>query len=77
MRPRPVLLAIAAIAGGVATLDAEPAHAQCSVFSRHPCVPGIMTALDGCTPLRFTAGLGGAVAGRPIAIRYVDNRNAE
>jgi hypothetical protein len=37
----------------------------------------IMTALDRCTPLRFTAGLGGAVGGRPIAIRYVDNRNAE
>jgi hypothetical protein len=208
MRPRPVLLAIAAIAGSLATLDAEPAHAQCSVFSRHPCVPGvnsvlahpcmpasvfnrhpcvpealypfsedlrltivsavpdskierpdaaadpdgqpieadaehridtiremfaalracwipppqqearpgmqmsvrlsfkrsgqmvgaprvtyaspdappesrstyrdaIMAALDRCMPLRFTAGLGGAVAGRPIAIRYVDNRKAE
>jgi hypothetical protein len=37
----------------------------------------IMTALERCTPLRFTPGLGGAVAGRPIAIRYVDNRNAQ
>jgi hypothetical protein len=26
-------------------------------------------------PLKFTAGLGGALAGRPIAIRYVDNRD--
>jgi hypothetical protein len=26
-------------------------------------------------PLNFTGGLGGAVAGRPIAIRYVDNRD--
>jgi len=37
----------------------------------------IMTALERCTPLRFTPGLGGAIAGRPIAIRYVDNRNAQ
>jgi hypothetical protein len=36
----------------------------------------ILTALERCTPLPFTAGLGGAIAGRPIAIRYVDNRDA-
>jgi hypothetical protein len=197
MRPIPVLLAIAALAGGVEAIGAGPADAQCSVFSRHPCVPNvcsvfsrhpcvpepvypfsedlrltivtpasdqknespdaaagsdtvgkadgehrldtirdvydalracwvpppqdearpgmqmsvrlsfkrsgqmigalrvtyaspdappesrstyrdaIMAALDRCMPLRFTAGLGGAVAGRPIAIRYVDNRKAE
>ena len=35
----------------------------------------INASLDGCTPLKFTGGLGGALAGRPIAIRYVDNRN--
>jgi hypothetical protein len=34
----------------------------------------VTAALDRCTPLRFTKGLGGAVAGRPIAIRFVDNR---
>ena len=34
----------------------------------------INTSLDACVPLRFSDGLGGAVAGRPIAIRYVDNR---
>ncbi len=34
----------------------------------------ITAALERCTPLPFTTGLGGAVAGRPIAIRYVDNR---
>jgi hypothetical protein len=34
----------------------------------------IMAALDRCTPMPFSAGLGGAIAGRPIAIRYVDNR---
>jgi hypothetical protein len=32
-------------------------------------------SLDACAPFKFSDGLGGAVAGRPIAIRYVDNRN--
>ena len=35
----------------------------------------INASLGGCVPLRFTGGLGGALAGRPIAIRYVDNRD--
>jgi hypothetical protein len=34
----------------------------------------ITAALERCTPMPFTTGLGGAVAGRPIAIRFVDNR---
>jgi hypothetical protein len=34
----------------------------------------INASLDACKPLKFTDGLGGALAGRPIAIRYVDNR---
>jgi hypothetical protein len=34
----------------------------------------ITASLDACVPLKFTAGLGGALAGRPIMIRYVDNR---
>jgi hypothetical protein len=34
----------------------------------------INASLDACLPLKFTSGLGGALAGRPIAIRYVDNR---
>jgi hypothetical protein len=34
----------------------------------------INTSLNACLPLKFTSGLGGALAGRPIAIRYVDNR---
>ena len=34
----------------------------------------IKAALDRCTPLPLSNGLGGAVAGRPIAIRFVDNR---
>src|SRR5437762_4858621 len=35
----------------------------------------INASLDSCLPLKFTGGLGGALAGRPIAIRYVDNRD--
>ena len=35
----------------------------------------INASLDACVPLKFTGGLGGALAGRPIAIRYVDNRD--
>jgi hypothetical protein len=35
----------------------------------------ISRALDRCTPMPFSAGMGGAIAGRPIAIRYVDNRS--
>jgi len=34
----------------------------------------IAASLDACMPLKFSGGLGGAIAGRPIAIRYVDNR---
>ena len=34
----------------------------------------INASLEACVPLKFTGGLGGALAGRPIAIRYVDNR---
>ena len=35
----------------------------------------INASLDACLPLKFTKGLGGALAGRPIMIRYVDNRD--
>jgi hypothetical protein len=34
----------------------------------------INSSLGACLPLKFTHGLAGAVVGRPIAIRYVDNR---
>jgi hypothetical protein len=33
--------------------------------------------LNRCTPLNFTAALGGAVAARPIAVRFVDERTIE
>jgi hypothetical protein len=34
----------------------------------------VVAALHRCTPLAFSQGLGGALAGRPFAIRFVDNR---
>jgi hypothetical protein len=37
----------------------------------------ITEALARCTPMPFSTGLGGAVAGRPINIRYVDNRKPQ
>lgn len=37
----------------------------------------ITAALERCTPMPFTSGLGGAIAGRPIAIRFIDNRSIE
>src|SRR5882757_4408531 len=37
----------------------------------------INASLNACAPLKFTGGLGGALAGRPIAIRYVDNRELQ
>ena len=43
--------------------------------TRETYLHAIMAALERCTPLHFSAGLGGAVAGRPIAIRFVDNRD--
>jgi hypothetical protein len=37
----------------------------------------IDAALKRCTPLHFSGGMAGAVAGRPIAIRFVDERNID
>ena len=37
----------------------------------------INASLSGCEPFKFTAGPGDAIAGRPIMIRYVDNRDLE
>jgi hypothetical protein len=42
--------------------------------TRDTYLKAINASLDACMPLKFTGGLGGALAGRPIAIRYVDNR---
>jgi hypothetical protein len=45
-----------------------------SADTRATYLKAINASLDACVPLSFTGGLGGALAGRPIAIRYVDNR---
>ena len=37
----------------------------------------VNAALKRCAPLHFSDGMGGAVAGRPIAIRFVDNRTID
>jgi hypothetical protein len=46
-----------------------------SADARATYLKAINASLDACVPLKFTGGLGGALAGRPIAIRYVDNRD--
>lgn len=35
----------------------------------------VSAALKRCVPLHFTPGLGGALAGRPIAVRFVEARD--
>jgi hypothetical protein len=50
------------------------ATAGVSADVRDTYLKAINTSLDACVPLKFTGALGGALAGRPIAIRYVDNR---
>jgi hypothetical protein len=34
----------------------------------------VVDSLNRCTPLPLSAGLGGAIAGRPLSIRFIDNR---
>jgi hypothetical protein len=53
------------------------ATAGVSTDTRATYFKAITTSLDACMPLKLTSGLGGAIAGRPIAIRYVDNRELE
>jgi hypothetical protein len=50
------------------------ATAGVAADTRATYLKAINASLDACMPLKFTGGLGGALAGRPIAIRYVDNR---
>jgi hypothetical protein len=50
------------------------ATAGVSADTRATYLKAINGSLDACLPLKFTDGLGGALAGRPIAIRYVDDR---
>jgi hypothetical protein len=37
----------------------------------------VTASLARCTPIPLSKGLGGAIAGRPIAIRFVDNRTRQ
>jgi hypothetical protein len=53
------------------------ATAGVSADTRATYLKAINDSLGACMPLKFTGGLGGALAGRPIAIRYVDNRELE
>ena len=46
-----------------------------SADTRTAYLKAINSSLDSCLPFKFSASLGGAIAGRPIAIRYVDNRD--
>jgi hypothetical protein len=58
----------------IATPRVTFATAGIPADTRATYLKAITSSLDGCLPLKFTDGLGGALAGRPIAIRYVDNR---
>jgi hypothetical protein len=51
------------------------ATAGVSADVRDTYLKAINASLDACVPLKFTGALGGALAGRPIAIWYVDNRD--
>jgi hypothetical protein len=50
------------------------ATAGVPVDVRDTYLKAINSSLHACVPLKFTDSLGGALAGRPIMIRYVDNR---
>ncbi len=51
------------------------ATAGVPAYTRSAYLKAINASLAACMPMRFTDGLGGALAGRPIAIRYIDNRD--
>jgi hypothetical protein len=61
----------------IATPRVTFATSGVSADTRATYLKAINASLDACLPLKFTDGLAGALAGRPIAIRYVDNRALE
>jgi hypothetical protein len=61
----------------IATPRMTYATAGVSADTRNTYLKAINASLDACLPLKLTSNLGGALAGRPIAIRYVDNRQLE
>lgn len=50
------------------------ATADTSAQTRDAYRQAIDASLSQCAPMAFSKGLGGAIAGRPILVRYVDNR---
>jgi hypothetical protein len=61
----------------VATPRLTFATVGASADTRATYLKAINASLDACVPLKLTDSLGGALAGRPIAVRYVDNRELE
>jgi hypothetical protein len=61
----------------IATPRVTYASQGASPETREVYLRAISAALERCTPLHFSEGLGNAVAGRPIAIRFVDNREQQ
>jgi hypothetical protein len=59
----------------IATPRVTYATAGVLADTRAAYLKAVNASLAACVPLKFTGGLGGALAGRPIAIRYVDNRD--
>jgi hypothetical protein len=59
----------------IATPQVTYATAGVPADTRATYLKAINESLTACMPLKFTGALGGALAGRPIAIRYVDNRD--
>jgi hypothetical protein len=47
------------------------ATASVALRARELLTRSVVEAIAACTPLRMSAGLGGAIAGRPIAIRFI------
>ena len=48
-----------------------------SAQAREPYEQAIKDTLERCTPMQFSNGMGGAIAGRPIAIRFIETRTAK
>jgi hypothetical protein len=59
----------------IASPQVTYATAEAPAEVRATYLKAINASLAACAPLKLTSGLGGAIAGRPIAIRYVDNRD--
>jgi hypothetical protein len=51
------------------------ATAGASADNRSTYLKAINGSLDSCLPMKFSDGLGGALAGRPLMVRFVDNRD--